>query len=75
MVGGKGISEGGLSVSSKSGIAVSKSTQHLNLYQIAEIMNIIYKSSLLMPRKKALAVLMIDDITNIHTKRKTNRSN
>ncbi|XP_065061436.1 uncharacterized protein LOC135688497 [Rhopilema esculentum] len=71
MVVGKGISEGGLSVLHKSGIAVSKSTQRRDFYKIAESHESLVKDFIADAiERKALLILMIDDFTNIHTKRR-----
>ena len=68
---GKGISESGLTILNKSGIAISKATQKRELCKSAEshdksIAALINESVL----TKDLLVLTIDDFTNIHMKQR-----
>lgn len=70
-VAGRGISETGLNILNKSGIAISKSTQRRVLYKTAAnhgkiVSEFIDEAT----QNKDLLVLMIDDYTNIHTKQR-----
>ena len=68
---GKGISEGGLSVRNKSGIAVSKSTQRREFLKVANSHESVVQDFIADAiNKKALLALMIDDFTNKHTKKR-----
>ena len=68
---GKGISEGGLSVLNKSGITVSKSTQRREFLKVADSHESVVQDFIADAiNKKALLALMIDDFTNIHTKKR-----
>ena len=65
------ITEGGLSVLNQSGIAITKSTQCRLITKIAELHELIVREFVADAiDKNALLVLMIDEFTNIHTKRR-----
>ena len=67
----KGISEGGLSILHQSGIATSKSTQRREMHKSAKNHdNVVREFITDAAEKRAMLVFMVDDFTNVHTKRR-----